>query len=68
MYLKVVNILHEILIYISLQDEKSYKALWDLLKQQGAVEEGVSPNNIMSDYEVPLMNAAQANLPWAQVM
>jgi hypothetical protein len=39
-----------------------------LLKQQGAVEEGVSPKNIMSDYELPLVQAAQANLPWAQVL
>jgi hypothetical protein len=53
--------------FIWLQDEKSYKALWDLLKQQGAVEEGVSPRNIMSDYELPLMQSAQASLPWAQV-
>jgi hypothetical protein len=54
-------------IFISLQDEKSYKALWELLKQQGAVEEGVSPSNVMSDYEIPLMQSAQASLPWAQV-
>jgi hypothetical protein len=53
--------------FISLQDEKSYKALWELLKQQGAVEEGVSPRNVMSDYEIPLMQSAQASLPWAQV-
>ncbi len=53
--------------FISLQDEKSYKALWKLLKQQGAVEEGVSPRNVMSDYEIPLMQSAQASLPWAQV-
>jgi hypothetical protein len=51
--------------FISLQDEKSYKALWDLLKQQGAVEEGVSPRNVMSDYEIPLMQFAQASLPRA---
>jgi hypothetical protein len=51
-------------IYNSLQDGKSYKALWDLLKQQ-AVEEGVSLRNIMSDYELPLMQSALANLPWA---
>jgi hypothetical protein len=42
--------------------------LWDILKQQGAVVEGVSPKRLMTDYELALLQAGHANVPWAEVL
>jgi hypothetical protein len=50
-----------------LKDERSYDKLWQILKEHGAFESGVSPKRVMTDFEMALANSAAKHIPWATV-